>query len=228
MCGRYVLTNAKPLADAFKVEPPSFTPSWNISPTQSAPVLRATLPVDENDTTPAGFAMTNMRWGLVPSWSKGPNHGPTLFNARSEGAAEKPAYREAFAERRCLIPADGFYEWQSIPGSKDKQPYYIKLAKGPLVFAGLWETWTSRRDGSVLHSFCILTTEPNDLIADLHSRMPVILPRVDWDTWLLGTIDDALDMLRPYNPDEMMALPVGQAVGNVKNNDPSLIKPLLP
>jgi putative SOS response-associated peptidase YedK len=147
----------------------------------------------------------------VPAWSKDPKAGPRLINARSETLATKPAFRTAFRQRRCLIPADGFYEWQKVLGAKVKQPFYIRLVKDrPFAFAGLWDRWHND-DGSTLESCTIVTTEPNDVLRALHDRMPVILPNEAYGSWLDPKNDDIEQLhecLRPYPAEEMMAYPI--------------------
>ncbi|HRS87993.1 MAG TPA: SOS response-associated peptidase [Syntrophales bacterium] len=151
-----------------------------------------------------------LHWGLVPSWAKDPAVGRRMFNARAETIAEKPSFREAFRRRRCLIPADGYYEWQKTPGRR-KQPWLIRLrSRAPFAFAGIHEIWKGA-DGEVLRSCAIVTTTPNDLLAPIHDRMPVIVRREDEERWLDGGERDQarlLAVLRPYPPEEMEALPV--------------------
>lgn len=168
MCGRFTLTvDPADLQDTFGdyVFPSQFAPRFNISPTQ--PVLA--IPNDGKNK--ADFFM----WGLIPSWAKDPTIGSRLINARGETLAEKPSFRGSFKYKRCLILADGFYEWKTQPGSKIKTPYFIYMKdRKPFVFAGLWDTWNSP-DGSSVRSCTIITTEPNELMSTLHNRMPVIL-----------------------------------------------------
>ena len=169
----------------------------------------------------------NLRWGLIPSWAKDPAMGSRMINARSETVASKPAYRSAFRERRCLILADGFYEWR--PVDKGKQPYYIALQSGdPFAFAGLWERWEGP-DGTVLETCTLLTTEPNDLVRPIHDRMPVILAETNYHLWLDTSVEkpDALKpLLGPYPADTMEAFPVGLQVNNPRNDEPSCVDPL--
>ncbi|MBT8486931.1 MAG: SOS response-associated peptidase, partial [Phycisphaerae bacterium] len=176
MCGRYALMSAAELVAelcGLSSLPPAIR-RYNIAPTQRAPVVRQT---DDGERR-----LDQLFWGLVPWWAKDPKIGTRMINARSETAAEKPAFREALQRRRCLVPADGFYEWRKREGGK--QPHFIRRRDhGPLAFAGLWEGW---RDGAgeSMESFTILTTRPNDLVAPLHDRMPVILDRDDFAAWL--------------------------------------------
>jgi putative SOS response-associated peptidase YedK len=163
------------------------------------------------------------QWGLVPRWAKDPKIGNSMINARSESAAEKPAFRDAFRRRRCLVAADGFYEWKKL-GAKTKQPYYFHMRDGrPFGFAGLWE-----RCGE-LESCTILTTTPNELCATVHDRMPVILSPNDYDRWLDPAMTDAAELqplLDAYPAEEMLATPVSTHVNNVRNIDESCIVPV--
>jgi putative SOS response-associated peptidase YedK len=184
---------------------------FNIAPTQDIPVVRY---------TDAGRELTLMRWGLIPSWSKGPTSGSLLINARSETAAEKPAFRSAFKTRRCLIPADGFYEWKKTGGKK--QPYHFRLANGqPFAFAGLWEKWQA------IESCTILTTEANELAAQMHDRMPVILSPNDYAEWLDPQAKDSGMLLTPFPASEMSAIPVNPIVNNARNEGPECIEPVV-
>jgi putative SOS response-associated peptidase YedK len=167
-----------------------------------------------------------LRWGLVPFWAKDAKLAFSTINARAEEAATKPAFREALKKRRCLVPAAAFYEWQRLD-AKPKKPFAIALISGePYAFAGLWESWRPK-DGEPLETFTILTTEPNELMAPIHNRMPVILEPKDYDHWL-DARDQArppVDLLRPHPADRMRAWPVSDRVGNVRNNDPQLLEP---
>jgi putative SOS response-associated peptidase YedK len=225
MCGRFARRSTQQvLADWLGVElgeMPWFAPSYNVAPQSAQPVVR-----QNGDSS--SREITLMRWGLVPFWAKDATHGYSTINARAEEAAAKPAYREALKQRRCLVPADAFYEWQRPnpkTGSKAKQPYAIALKSGePYAMAGLWERWQPR-EGVALETFTILTTHPNELMEPIHNRMPVILAARDYSRWL-SPGDPArppLDLLRPYPAEEMVAWPVSSRVGNVRNNDPQLL-----
>jgi putative SOS response-associated peptidase YedK len=221
MCGRYALTATPEEVEALMgyLDAESFPPRYNIAPTQPVAIVR--LIHGERH-----FALA--RWGLVPSWVKDPKAFSLLFNARSEGAAEKPSFRAAMRYRRCLFPASGFYEWRRGPG-REKQPFWIRPKDGGLVaFAGLWETW-SDRDGGEIDSACILTTAANRTIALIHDRMPVVIVPDDYDRWLDvgGYPPDAIaDLLRPAPNELFEAVPVGKAVNSARNDNPSLIAPL--
>jgi putative SOS response-associated peptidase YedK len=248
MCGRYVIQHPGLIAKHFDLKGlgaklDEFPARFNIAPTQGVPVV---FVAGEHESAPGKARprdVAAMRWGLVPSWMKpkevdAKTGDPSKqvpagwFNARSETAASKPAFRGAYRYRRCLIPADGFYEWQKInvePGGT-KQPWLIRVAGDavggePFAFAGLYEWWSSP-DGSELPTCAILTCEPNALMAALHDRMPVILEPEDYDAWIRGTPDDAHGLMKPFSTDRMYATPVGPAVGNVRNDDPTLVEPV--
>ncbi len=223
MCGRFALiAPGDALLTLFDLDQPfpeeAFAPRYNIAPTQ--PVTAARL------SQTGERELTWLTWGLVPSWAKEPKMGSRLINARSETVAEKPSFRAAFKRRRCLIPADGFYEWQKLNGRK--QPMYIHAQDGrPFALAGLWEHWQSA-DGSVIESCAILTTRPNELMAPIHNRMPVIIAPADFDEWLHPgpNPEMGLHLLRPYPDEKMAAFPVSAHVNNPRNDDAQCIHPL--
>lgn len=220
MCGRYALFNSPNiLADWFAVPdlPQSLPLRYNIAPTQ--PVLAVRSGVQQPE-----FAL--FRWGLVPSWAKELQIGARLINARAETAAEKPAFRAAFKQRRCLIPASGFYEWQKVNGRK--QPFFIHPSDAELfAFAGLWEVWQGS-DGRELQSCTILTTAPNELMLSIHNRMPAILARAEFTTWLEPVLptEEAQRLLRPFPANRMAAYPVSARVNKPSYDAPDCILPL--
>ncbi|HEX3987544.1 MAG TPA: SOS response-associated peptidase [Acidobacteriaceae bacterium] len=230
MCGRYYRRSDKQrIAEAFRIGiPPSFEilPDYNVAPQTLQPVI-----VEDRDT--AETALHMMRWGLIPSWCDDPKTlGLTTINAQAESLMKKPLWREPFLRRRCLVPADGFYEWQKLD-AKSKQPWAYALANGePLAFAGLWQRWRSPDRTpdrpEEIETFSIVTTEANQLTAPAHNRMPVILEPRDYDRWLHP--DDSsrppLDLLRPLDAARMRGWKVSIAVGNVRNNKPALIEPV--
>ena len=203
MCGRFAL--AAPAADLIEffdlATCEDFPLRYNIPPGTDIPVIRY---------SPEGQRVLHLlRWGLIPHWSKDPSIGNRLANARAESLTEKPAFREAFKKRRCLIPASGFYEWQAV--GKIKQPYYIRQSEQQLLaMAGLWESWRAP-DGSLIRSVCVITTEANDVMAPIHHRMPVIIAPDDWALWLSGEADEVQRMLRPFRG-PMTAHPVDRRV----------------
>ncbi|PHK95615.1 DUF159 family protein [Pseudoroseomonas rhizosphaerae] len=217
MCGRFFLQrDPQRLAEYFEAVPPfpNHPPSWNVAPTQDSLVVRRH---PESGARHLGV----LRWGLVPRWARDASGAAKLMNARSEGIAEKPSFREAFARRRCLVPADGFYEWRQE--GKRKQPYAVALRDGaPMALAGLWEGW-QQPDGAWLRSFSIVTTEANAKQALVHHRMPVILPREDWPVWLGEAEGDPLALLRPSPPEDLACWPVAARVGRFAENDAGLI-----
>jgi putative SOS response-associated peptidase YedK len=224
MCGRARLSSdVSEIKLVFSIPPdrptPNVAPSWNVAPTDPLPVVRY-------DTRAGERSLDVMRWGLVPFWAKDIKVGFTNINAKA-GIESKPAFREAFQRRCCLVPVDNFYEWKKT--ATGKQPYAIALADRQLMaLAGLWETWRSPA-GERLRGFAIITTTPNELCAELHNRMPVVLEPAAWPTWLGEEPADAPHLkalLAPYPSEEMVAWPVSPRVGNVKNNDPSLIEPI--
>jgi putative SOS response-associated peptidase YedK len=222
MCGRFTLrTPARDLVEVFELlREPELTPRFNIAPTSQVAVVRQVGNFRE---------LSSMRWGLVPPWSKDPKAGLPLINARAETLATKPAFRSAFKRRRCLIPADGFYEWQKIAGAKVKQPLYIRFAKDrPFAFAGLWEKWHND-EGSTLESCAIITTEPNDVMRPIHDRMPVILPDEEYARWLDSKnedVEELQELLRPYPAEEMAAFPITTFVNSPRNDGPECIAKL--
>jgi putative SOS response-associated peptidase YedK len=231
MCGRFARRSTQEvLADWFGVElvdMPWFAPSYNVAPQSVQPVVR--LKPEGPDRDPGSREFALMRWGLVPFWAKDAAIGYSTINARAEEAAAKPAYREAVKRRRCLVPADAFYEWQRLD-AKTKQPYAIVLRDGePCAMAGLWERWQPR-EGAPLETFTILTTGPNELMKPIHNRMPAILEPRDYSRWL-SPGDPArppLDLLRPFPAERMLAWPVSGRVGNTRNNDATLLEQLPP
>lgn len=218
MCGRYTLkTPVDALAREFGLSGPlpEIPASYNIAPTRHVAAV----------LFEGGRKLEMLRWGLIPSWAKDPEIGNRMINARSETVPEKPSYRKAFKERRCLIPADGFYEWQKTNGGK--QPYYFKMKNGgPFAFAGLWEDWS--RDGQEIRSCTILTTTPNWLVGEVHDRMPVILSREDHDFWLDPEVDEPeplRSLLKPYPAEAMEAYPVSRHVNRPTNDDERCVEP---
>jgi putative SOS response-associated peptidase YedK len=168
-----------------------------------------------------------MRWGLVPYWAKDPRIGLRTINAKAETITAGPAFREAFKYRRCLVPADAFYEWQKID-ARTKQPFAIAMKdRQPYAFAGLWEKWKDRRADFDMLTFTVITTDPNELVEPMHDRMPVIVPEREYGRWLdvSNTQQLPVDLLRPFDADKMIAWKVDRKVGNVKNDTPDLIEP---
>lgn len=221
MCGRFTLAqdveDISDLMEGLDVEAP-LPHRYNIAPSQPIPTV----------LNHAALKVTLTQWGLIPSWAKDPAIGYRMFNARSETAADKPSFRNALRRRRCLILADGFYEWRKTPGSRTKTPMYIRLRSGaPFAFAGLWDHWQGS-DGTELTTSTILTTEPNELVRGIHDRMPVILPREAYAAWLQHDEvkpENVVDLLAPYPAHEMEAYEVTRAVNNARHDSPVCIEP---
>jgi putative SOS response-associated peptidase YedK len=220
MCGRFTLnTSSQIIAELFKLsEVPNIQPRYNIAPTQSI----ATVTVD-SEKMQRQFQF--MRWGLIPSWAKDLKIASHTINARSETVAEKPAFRSAIKHRRCLIIADGFYEWQAQ--GKKKQPYYFTMAnREPFAFAGLWENWESPESENIV-SCSIITTAANSTVQPVHDRMPVILPPSAWEEWLDPSIKNAqevLPLLKPYDPAAITANAVSTIVNSPTRDSPECIQ----
>ena len=223
MCGRYSLAvSPQELEQIFAAvaDDALALPRWNIAPTQDAPVVV---------TGQEGRRIVPLRWGLVPHWADDPSIGARHINARAESLATSPAFKEALARRRCLVPADGFYEWADRPGGGPRIPHWIHHRRGGvLAFAGLRERWRSRDAGAEpLQTFTIVTTAPNRTVAPLHDRMPVVLPPTAWDAWLdpQTAIADALTLLAPAPDDLLDARAVTTRVNRVEHDDPGCLAP---
>ncbi len=222
MCGRYTLSQQpETLAEIFALNTvPEIEPRYNIAPTQKVAVVLQTTDTDSRQ-------LQRLRWGLIPSWAKDLSIGAKLINARSETVAEKPSFRSAFKHRRCLIVADGFYEWQRQ--ERKKQPFYFRLQdRQPFAFAGLWERWKSP-EGEEITSCTILTTQANELLQPIHDRMPVILQPSYYNLWLdpHSTSPEPLQqILNPYPTDAMTAYPVSTLVNSTANERPECINSL--
>jgi len=221
MCGRYVIISSPAAIRAMfgYPEQPNFPARYNVAPTQPIPIVR----LNEGKRQ---FVL--MRWGLIPAWVKDPKGFSLLINARAESVIDKPAFRNAMRRRRCLIPADGFYEWKDLGGRK--QPYFIRRQKsgGPFAFAGLWETWTGP-NGEELDTAAIVTTDANRTLSAIHSRMPVILPPDAFELWLDSARVDATTaaaLLVPARDDLLEAYEISSAVNRVANDSEALIAPL--
>jgi len=223
MCGRYRLSRRKQLVEEYFDAIPGdeeWAPRYNIAPTQPVPVIRQHPKEPRRE-------MSLVRWGLIPSWAKDASVAARMINARSETAATKPAFRDALKFRRCLIPADGFYEWQRT--EKAKQPYCFEVSEGELfAFAGLWERWKDP-SGQWVKSCSILTTTPNPVTSAVHDRMPVILDRSDYDVWLdpgMTNVEAASEMLKPCDARLMRCYPVCTRINHVANDDEECSAPV--
>ena len=222
MCGRFTQTaSPEVIAEQFQLkEPPIFKTRYNIAPSQSIAAVRITP-----ETQTRAYVM--LRWGLIPSWAKDPKIGAQCINAKAETVAEKPAFRAAFKKRRCLVLADGFYEWQ-MQGTR-KQPMWISLkTKTPFAFAGLWEHWEPP-EGEPLETCTIITTEANTFMQPIHARMPVILPPSSYDHWLDPGFSDVSVLntfLRPCPSEDLIAYPVSTLVNSPRNDMRQCLEPL--
>lgn len=231
MCGRYTsVTPVAALVRYFSVDEvvaEQLAPRYNVAPTQEVYAIAR-----HGDTMRLG----TLRWGLIPPWAEDLRIGARMINARAESVADRPAFRDAFARRRCLIPADGFYEWSDVAGGSLRQPWYIRPRSGhPLAFAGLWESWrpaTAHGEGLPrIVSTTIVTTTANEAITDLHHRMPVVLAPDTWDAWLDPTnhdVDALQGLLAPAPPADFEVTAVRPLVNNVANEGPDLLDPVVP
>lgn len=215
MCGRFTFIDIEDIRERFKTEPIDLKPNHNVAPTQDVPVI---LP---------NHQLTLFRWGLIPFWAKDLSIGNKMINARAETIDEKPSFKHSLQQKRCLVVADGFYEWKK--DGSTKRPYRITLKnQGIFGFAGLWDTWRSPT-GDIINSCSIITTTPNDLMVPIHNRMPVILPREVEHVWLDQSIVESgflKSLLVPYPADQMMAYEVSTLVNSPKNNGPECLVPV--
>lgn len=221
MCGRYRLSRRKQIVEEYfdASGDDDWSPRYNIAPTQPVPVIR------QHPKEPRRVLST-MRWGLIPSWAKDMSGSTGTINARSETAASKPAFRDPMRFRRCLVPADGFYEWKKAGGMK--QPFCFEVNEGELfAFAGLWDGWKDP-SGQWIKSCSILTTAPNAVTLQVHDRMPVILNKENYDLWLdpgMTNVEEVVDLLKPFDACLMRAFPVSSRVSNVANDDAECSRP---
>lgn len=223
MCGRYTLrVSPAELAEIFAtLNQIEWSARYNIAPTQTVIAVR--------QAEQGGRELARLRWGLIPSWAKDAKIGSNLINARADGVATKPSFRHAFKKKRCLIPADGFYEWQPVPGQKNKQPFHVGLKDSPVfAFAGLWESWIDP-EGRPVETSSIITTDANEAMQAIHSRMPVILGADDYDEWLDRSqqdVDRLQKLLRPCAAERMRLIPVSTLVNSPRNERPECVSPI--
>jgi len=217
MCGRYAITTApEAIRRLFQVPgpTPNFAPHYNAAPGQELPVIR--LHPESGDRV-----LGALRWGLIPYWSKDAKIGWKCINARGETVKSTPAFRDAYKRRRCIVPADAFFEWKA--NGKAKQPYVIAMRdRQPFAFAGLWENWKDPATQEWVRTYTILTTRPNEVVAPLHDRMPLILHARDYDQWLDKNYDPA-DLIRPFPDDGMVTWPVSARVNKPENDDATIL-----
>ena len=224
MCGR-VIQSSGPLryaiVDGMNVRDSRFhnyPPRWNGAPSQELLVIRRNHKTGEVSLDP-------LRWGLIPYWCKDPAGGRKPINAKCETVRELPTFRDAYRKRRCIVPVDGFFEWRAIKGQKAKQPHAIAMKDAPFGIAGIWENWKEPASDGWLRTFAIITTDANELVADIHDRMPVILAPSDYARWL-GEEPDPRDLMRPFPADLMRMWPISTRVNKPENDDPSILDPI--
>ena len=219
MCGRFALKNPKAIKASFGLEEmPDLPPRYNIAPSQDIAIVRF---------SPAGRHLSLAHWGLIPSWSKESDKSYSTINARAETVDSKPSFRVSFRDHRCLIPADGFFEWETTTAGK--QPHLIRRSDGaPFAMAGLWSRWRGAAAGEPVESCTILTCPANELVSRLHDRMPVIVPASRWDRWLDPATDPAAlgDVLVAAPADDMESIPVSRAVNSSANDSPECVRPV--
>jgi putative SOS response-associated peptidase YedK len=225
MCGR-VIQSSGPLryaiVDGMNVRDSrmhNYPPRWNGAPSQDLLVVRRNHKTGEVSLDP-------LRWGLIPYWCADPKGGRKPINAKCETVRDLPTFREAYRNCRCILPVDGFFEWKAIKGQKAKQPYAIAMKDGvPFGIAGIWENWKEPASGEWIRTFAIITTDANELVAEIHDRMPVILPREGYARWL-GEEADPRDLMRPFPPELMRMWPISSRVNKPENDDPSILDPI--
>jgi putative SOS response-associated peptidase YedK len=223
MCGRVIQTSnpeaIRQLFDAISPAP-NAPPRYNGAPSQELMVLRRNPETGER-------TLQLLRWGLIPSWMKDAKGGRKPINARAETIASSPMFKAAYAKRRCLLPIDGFFEWKAIKGSKTKQPYALAMKdRSPFAVAGIWENWTRPDTGEALRTFAVITCEANELVDQIHDRMPVIIAPTDYDRWL-GQEVDPRDLMKPFPTELMTMWPVSTRVNSPRNDDAALLDPIV-
>ena len=222
MCGRFGLTRPEALElERFGITGlPAQKPRYNIPPSSDILVVRERKGVTQAEM---------IKWGLVPSWAKDPSIGHRMANVRSDTALEKSTFRTAMQKRRCLIPADVFFEWQEVPGQKRRKPYAVAMLEGePFALGGLWEAWREKDEGAWLITCAILTTEPNELLAPIHDRMPVIVRAEDYRAWMDPTTPtrEVTRVVQSYSSEEMRAWEIGLLVNDPKTDDSRILTPV--
>lgn len=231
MCGRvYLKSTLAEMVRAFSFADPAGVgsldnqlPRYNGAPRQFYPIIM------RSELSKGTSHFTSAQWGLIPSWSKDGGKGgkPPPINAKAETIASNGLFRRPYASKRCLIPIDGFFEWKDIHGTgKDKQPFAIAMRDGsPFALAGIYDQWLNPETKEVVTTFCVVTCEPNEMMATIHDRMPVILDPTDYDRWI-GPEPDPRDLMKPFPAERMTMWPIGRNVGNVRNNTPDLLDPI--
>jgi putative SOS response-associated peptidase YedK len=227
MCGRVIQSSGPlryALVDGMNVRDSrvhNYPPRWNAAPSQELLVIRRNHRTGEVSLDP-------LRWGLIPNWCNDLTGGRKPINAKCETVRELPSFRDAYRSRRCIVPVDGFFEWKAIKGQRAKQPYAIAMKDGsPFGLAGIWENWKEPTSGEWIRTFAIITTDSNELVADIHDRMPVILPPGDFGRWL-GEEPDPRDLMRPFPAEPMRMWPISTRVNKPENDEPSIVEPVEP
>ena len=222
MCGRVVQSSAPlryALVEGMNVRDSrvsNYPPRWNGAPSQELLVIRRNHQTGQVSLDP-------LRWGLIPYWCRDPTGGRKPINAKAETVARLPTFREAYRKRRCILPVDGFFEWKAIKGQRAKQPYAIAMKDGsPFGIAGIWENWKEPNSGEWIRTFAIITTDANELVAEIHDRMPVILPASGYVRWL-GEEVDPRELMRPFPSEAMQMWPISTRVNKPENDDPSVL-----
>jgi putative SOS response-associated peptidase YedK len=225
MCGRIIQASGPfrfAIVDGLDVVDSRYAnmpPRYNGAPSHDMLVIRENHDTVERSLDP-------LKWGLIPYWCNDPKGGRKPINAKAETVASLPTFRDAYRKRRCIVPVDGFYEWKAIKGQKTKQPYAIAMKDGsPFGIAGLWENWKDPASGEWIRTFAVVTTDANEMVADIHNRMPAILAPADYDRWL-GDEPDPCDLLRPFPADLMRMWPISTRVNKPENDDSSIIEPV--
>ena len=225
MCGRVIQSSASvsyAIVGGMNVRDGrvhNYPPRWNGAPSQDLLVIRCNHKTGEVSLDP-------LRWGLIPYWCEDPKGGRKPINAKCETVRTLPSFREAYRKRRCILPVDGFFEWKAIKGQKSKQPYAIAMKDGtPFGIGGLWENWHDPTSGEWVRTFAIITTDANELVAEIHDRMPLILAPADCTRWLSNEPDPG-DLMRPFSAEPMQMWPISTRVNKPENDDPSIVKPI--
>jgi putative SOS response-associated peptidase YedK len=225
MCGRVIQSSAPiryAIVDGMNVRDSrvhNYPPRWNGAPSQDLLVIRRNHKTGEVSLDP-------LRWGLIPYWCEDPKGGRKPINAKCETVRTLPSFREAYRKRRCILPVDGFFEWKAIKGQKAKQPYAIAMKDGsPFGIGGLWENWRDPTSGEWVRTFAIITTDANELVAEIHDRMPLILATTDYARWLSEEPDPG-DLMRPFPAEPMRIWPISTRVNKPENDDPSIVEPI--
>ena len=223
MCGRITQKSGElPGLVTVSLIEEQFAPRWNGAPSQQFWVIRRHPDTGE-------YRRDRLTWGLIPYWVKEPDGGRKPINARAENVASLPSFRNAYAKRRCLVPVDNFFEWKAIKGEKAKQPYAIAMKDGsPFAIAGIWEGWKHPETGEIIRTFAVITIEANELVAEIHNRMPVIIAPENYDRWLSPIEPDPRDLLAPYPSEPIVIWPISMRVNAPRNDSEDILERVEP